>query len=269
MPSKGTAVVTGAAQGIGRAIALRLTADGFDVAVNDIAGKSAELQGAREEIERLGRKADCFLADVTVETEVRTMLAEIVAEFGGVDMVANAGICTGSAFLDVSIDDWDHTMSVNVRGVFLCYRYAARQMVAQGRGGRIIGAFSMAGKQGAANFSCYSASKFAVRGLTQATGACLCGSYDESVDRRGSSLRIGCARYQCQHGIVESPMTDSFAHKAGIAPQVIYDRQAAKTPLGKNCLPEDVAAVVSYLASAEASFVTGQTISVNGGRFFD
>ncbi|KAJ7456111.1 NAD-binding protein [Mycena latifolia] len=256
MSSKGTAVVTGAAQGIGRAIALRLAADGFDVAVNDITGKSAELLGVQGEIERLGRKAGCFLADVTVEAEVRAMVDGIVTEFGGIDvMVANAGICTGSAFLDVSIDDWDRTMSVNVRGVFLCYQHAARQMVAQGRGGRIIGASSMAGKQGAANFSCYSASKFAVRGLTQAT-ACELGGHGICVNAYAP-------------GIVESPMTDSFAHKAGIAPQVIYDRQAAKTPLGKNCLLEDVAALVSYLASAEASFVTGQTISVNGGRFFD
>ncbi|KAJ7450220.1 NAD-binding protein [Mycena latifolia] len=247
MPSKGTAVVTGAAQGIGRAIALRLTADGFDVVVNDIAGKSAELQGVREEIEHLGRKADCFLADVTVKTEVRTMLAEIVAEFGGVDvMVANAGICTGSAFLDVSIGDWDRTMSVNVRGVFLCYRYAARQMVAQGRGGRIIGAFSMAGKQGGGGDRCV-----------------------WLVRRRGRWQTGEQLSVNAYAPGIESPMTDSFAHKAGIAPQVIYDRQPAKTPLGKNCLPEDVAAVVSYLASAEASFVAGQTISVNGGRFFD
>ncbi|KAJ7458170.1 hypothetical protein FB451DRAFT_979798, partial [Mycena latifolia] len=164
----GTAVVTGTAQGIGRAIAVRLAADGFDIAVNGIAVKSAELQGVQEEIERLGRKAGCFLADVTIEAEVRTMLDGIVVEFGDIDvMVANAGICMGSAFLDVSIDDWDRTMSVNVRGVFLCYQYAARQMVAQGRGGRIIGASSMAGKQ-VLNGSCYSASKFAVRGLTQA-----------------------------------------------------------------------------------------------------
>ncbi|KAJ7478497.1 hypothetical protein FB451DRAFT_1396265 [Mycena latifolia] len=111
-------------------------------------------------------------------------------------------------------------MSVNVRGVFLRYQHAARQMIAQGRGGRIIGASSMAGKQGAAHFSCNSESKSVVRGLTQATGAWLCASYDGA-------------------GIVESPTTDSFSRKAGIAPQIIYNRPP-RLPSGKNCLQEDV-----------------------------
>ncbi|KAJ7458149.1 NAD-binding protein [Mycena latifolia] len=239
-------------KGIGRGIALRLAADGFNVAVNDIPSKSAELQGVREEIERLGRKASCFLADVSVEGELRAMLEGIVTAFGGVDvMVANAGICTASASLDVSIDDWDRTMSMNICGVSLYYHHTTRQMVVQGRGGRIIGASSMAGKEGAANFSCYSASKFAARGLTQATDACFsCELGTHGIDAYAL-------------GIVESSMTNSFAQKAGIALQVIYDRPP-RLPLGKNCLPEDVAAVVSYLTSAEASFLAGQTISVNG-----
>ncbi|KAJ7083456.1 NAD(P)-binding protein [Mycena epipterygia] len=256
MTSKGTVVVTGAAQGIGREIALRLAADGLDVALNDISAKTAELQGVQDEIVRLGRKAGVFPADVTVEDDVRSMIEAIVADFGGVDvMVANAGICKGGAFLDVSIDDFDRTLSVNVRGVFLCYQYAARQMVAQGRGGRIIGACSLAGKQGAPKLSCYSASKFAVRGLTQATALEL-GPHGITVNAYAP-------------GILESPMTDSFAHAAGIDPKVIYDRQAAKTPVGRNGQLSDVAAVVSYLASSSSSFITGQTISVNGGRYFD
>ncbi|KAJ6603263.1 hypothetical protein DFH09DRAFT_1257540 [Mycena vulgaris] len=238
MSSKGTAIVTGAAQGLGRAIALRLAEDGFDIALNDIPSKN---------IVHLGRRAGVFPADVAVEDEVRALIDAV--------MVANAGICKGGAFLDVSIDDWDRTFSINVRGVFLCYQYAARQMVAQGRGGRIIGACSLAGKQGAPKLACYSSSKFAVRGLTQSAA--------QELGAHGITVNAYAP------GIIESPMTDAFAHAAGIAPKIVYDRQAAKTPLGKNGQPEDVAAIVSYLASAESSFMTGQTISVNGGRYFD
>ncbi|KAJ6545484.1 short chain oxidoreductase [Mycena capillaripes] len=257
MASKGTAVVTGTAQGIGRAIALRLAADGFDIALNDIASKSNELQGVEAEIAALGlgRKMGVFTADVAVEDEVRGLLSSVVEKLGGIDvMVANAGICKPGSFLDVSIDDWDCTFAVNVRGVFLCYQYAAKQMVAQGRGGRIIGACSLAGKQGAPKLSSYSASKFAVRGLTQA--AAELGPHGITVNPYAP-------------GVIESPMTDGFAHLAGLDPKIIYDRQAAQTPVGKNGKPVDVAALVSFLASAESSFVTGQTISPNGGRHFD
>ncbi|KAJ7436438.1 hypothetical protein FB451DRAFT_1417483 [Mycena latifolia] len=127
----------------------------------------------------------------------------------------------------MSIDDCDRTMSVYVRGVFLFYQHAARQMIAQGRGGRIIGASSMAGSRvGTANFSCYSTSK----------------SWLDTGDR---CLRIGFNGINAHApGIVESPMTDSFGHKAGIAPQVIYDLGAR----GKTTCQKTSLAVVSYWA---------------------
>ncbi|KAJ6531629.1 hypothetical protein DFH09DRAFT_1409024 [Mycena vulgaris] len=233
MESKGTAVVTGAAQGIGREIALRLARDGFDLALNDITAKRTELHGVEEEVVKLGRKAGLFIADVAAEDEVRAMLEAVVAKFGGIEvMVANAGICKGGAFLDVNVDDWDRTFSINVRGVFLCYQYAAKQMVAQGRGGRIIGACSLAGKQGKAARFRYSASKFAVRGLTG--GSCL-------------ASELGA------HGIT----VNAYA-------------PAAQTPAGRNGKLSDVVGIVSFLASEEASFITGESfISVNGGRYFD
>ncbi|KAJ7679640.1 short chain oxidoreductase [Mycena rosella] len=234
---KGTAVVTGAAQGIGRAISLRLAADGFDIALNDIAAKKDQLEGVRDEIVRLGRKSCLFIADVSVEDDVRAM-------FEGVDvMVANAGICKGSAFLAVPrprtstrIDDWNRTFSINVPGTCLCYQYAARQMVAQGRGGRIIGACSLAGKQGRApNLSCYCASKFAVRGLTQATATEL-GVHGITVNAYASGQFLSIAG--------DASLTE-YTHAA---------QQAASTPVRKHGQPEDVAVVVSYLASEEASF---------------
>ncbi|KAJ7808609.1 short chain oxidoreductase [Mycena olivaceomarginata] len=256
------AILVGAAQGIGRAIALRLAADGFDIALNDIGAKSSELQGVEAEIAALGcgAKTGVFTADVAVEDEVRALLVAVVEKFGGIDvvgaassmhtlaangtfqMVANAGICKPGSFLDVNIDDWDRTFAVNVRGVFLWYQYAAKQMVAQGRGGRIIGACSLAGKQGEnqltqaqrahPKLSTYSASKFAVRGLTQA-----------------AATELG------PHGITVN------AYALGESLFLARDMQAAQTPVGKNGKPVDVAALVSFLASAESSFVTG--------RYFD
>ncbi|KAJ6587371.1 NAD-binding protein [Mycena sp. CBHHK59/15] len=206
---KGTAVITGAAQ----------------------ASKKDQLQVVEQEIVALGRKSVCVMADVAVEDEVRSMVEAVVEKFGGIDvMVANAGICKGAAFLDLKVDDWDFTFSINVRGVFLCYQYAAKQMVAQGRGGRIIGACSLAGKQ--------------VRGLTQSAAHEL-GQHGITVNAYAPS-------------VLESPMTEGFARLAGVDPKIIYDRQAAQTPVGRNGQLSDIAAVVSYLASKESSFITAK-----------
>ncbi|KAG2050424.1 NAD-binding protein [Suillus hirtellus] len=167
--SKGTAIVTGASQGIGRAIALRLADDGFDIALNDIATKSIELDVVASDINGKGRRTIVVPADVSVEDEVKDMIATTVRVLGGVNvMIANAGIITFGSVLDADVESFDATFSVNVRGTLLCYKHAARQMIEQGRGGRIIGASSIVGKKSAKDFIAYSSSKFAVRGLTQA-----------------------------------------------------------------------------------------------------
>ncbi|EED84954.1 predicted protein [Postia placenta Mad-698-R] len=152
------AIVTGAAQGIGLSIALRLADDGLDVAVNDTASKSEQLEDAVSRIRAKGRRAIAVLADVTQETQVEDMVSQVVEQLGSLDMVANAGVLVVQPLMEASAEDWDRVMAVNVRGIMLCYKYAATQMVKQGRGGRIIGA---------AGFSAYCSSKFAVKGLTQ------------------------------------------------------------------------------------------------------
>ncbi|KAJ7843066.1 hypothetical protein B0H14DRAFT_2779301 [Mycena olivaceomarginata] len=169
--SKGVALVTGAAQGIGRGIALRLAADGFTVAVNDVSSNSANLDTLVAEITRFGRKSSAHVADVSEAEQVEAMVAAVVAEHGGLDvMVANAGIAGPwrTLLVELSADEWDKVMNVNARGTFLCYKYAGLQMIKQGRGGRIIGAASIAAKKAIPAQGVYSASKFAVRGLTQA-----------------------------------------------------------------------------------------------------
>lgn len=164
---RGIALVTGASQGLGQAIALRLADDGFHVAVNDLPSAKHKLLSVFAEITAKGQKSCLAVGDVSVEEDVQSIVSTVVEELGGLDvMVANAGICFHGTILDTTVDEWDKIFSVNARGPFLCYKYAGIQMIKQGRGGRIIGASSVAGQSGEGNFSAYSATKFAVRGLT-------------------------------------------------------------------------------------------------------
>ncbi|TFY81429.1 hypothetical protein EWM64_g2590 [Hericium alpestre] len=165
------ALVTGSAQGIGRAIALRLAADGLDVAVNDIERQSENIAKVVVEIQALGRRAIAVPADVTSEEAVEHMVTKTVEQLGrldvvsyrmvdsgavvhlGAQMVANAGVAhggvgpEGASIVDMSLKNWQNLTAVNVEGVMLCYKYAARQMINQGQGGRIIGASSICGKK--------------------------------------------------------------------------------------------------------------------------
>ncbi|KAF9445073.1 NAD(P)-binding protein [Macrolepiota fuliginosa MF-IS2] len=162
-------------------------------------------------------------------------------------MVANAGIGRVSPFTEGTEEIWDQIMAINARGVFLCYKYAAKVMIAQGRGGRIIGASSVLGKQGVGYVSAYTASKFAVRGLTQ------------SAAQELAKYRITVNAY--------APASALDLDEA--AKKVLMDSEIKKTLVGRLGKPEGIASIVSYLASQESAFITGQTISVNGGQFFD
>ncbi|KAJ6524156.1 hypothetical protein B0H19DRAFT_972320 [Mycena capillaripes] len=250
--SKGTAFVTGAAQGIGRAIAVRLAADGFDVAINDIASKAAQLDSVKEEIIATGSRSAVFCGDVSVDCEVRDMVAGVVAALGGLDvMIANAGISKPRAsLLDVSPEEWDRTMAINVRGVFLCYQHAGRQMILQGRGGRIIGAASRAGKQGSAKFPDYCASKFAVRGLTQ-SAACEFGKHGITVN--------AYAPVRPKSPASRDINPEQLAPLADMSPEDFFAMQAKMVATGVNPTTNDIAAMVSFLASKESGFITGQS----------
>lgn len=170
MASGAVALVTGAGRGIGRAIALRLARDGYNVALNDIRRDNG-LENVRREIRGMGREVIECIADVSKESQVKGMVDSAVKELGGLDvMVANAGICVAKPFMKSTLKEWDQSFDVNGKGVFLCYKYAAERMIEQGRGGRIIGACSQAGKQGADVLTIYCATKFVVRSLTQSAG---------------------------------------------------------------------------------------------------
>ncbi|KAJ7489124.1 hypothetical protein FB451DRAFT_1362103 [Mycena latifolia] len=255
-PRKGVALVTGAAQGIGRSVALRLADDGFDVAVNDVSTSSAKLQNLVEEIWAKGRASSMHVADVSQEAQVKEMVQQVVEHHDGLDvMVANAGVTgrPGVPFTEIPGEEFDRVMSINARGTFLCYKYAGMHMINQGRGGRIIGASSIAGKKGLLMQGPYCASKFAVRGLTQA-----------------AALEFGA------HGILVNAYSPGAIDTAMLSaasvtgdPSEIIKANTELSPLKRIGFPEDIASLVSFLASNESQFITGQSISVNGGTWFD
>ncbi|KAJ7267123.1 NAD-binding protein [Mycena rebaudengoi] len=255
MSSKGIALVTGAAQGIGRGIALRLADDGFDVAVNDVSSNAGKLDQLVGEIKAKGRASSKHIADVSVDEQVREMVEQVVEQLGGLDvMIANAGILKHpQPIVETPVENWDKIMAVNARGSFLCYKYAAAQMIKQGRGGKIIGASSVAGKQGMTHIAAYSASKFAVRGLTQAAALEL-GPHGINVNAYAP-------------GTIDTPMVASVSQNGDNS--TLISKWVNDSPLKRIGIPDDIASLVSFLVSKDSQFITGQTISINGGTYFD
>ncbi len=255
-----TALVTGAAQGIGRAIAIRLAADGLDVAVNDLPTAAGALEDVAGEIRSAGRRTCTVPADVSSAAEVDTMVARAVAELGRLDvLVANAGIVHVGGLLDLDVDTWDRILGVNLRGMFLCYRAAARAMIAQGAGGKIIGAASVAAYKAGKSQGPYSASKFGVRGLTQTAA--------QEWAEHGITVNVYCP------GIVVTPMWDSidesFTAQSGAPRGSALHAMTDQIALRRLAQPEDVAGVVSFLASRDADYMTGQSIVVDGGFIYN
>ncbi len=262
MESNGSArvaLVTGAARGIGRGIALRLAEDGLDVAVNDIGTNSDQLDGVAEEIRAAGQRTATIIADVSQPDEVERMVGSVADELGQLDvMVANAGIAQVKPLLEVTPEDFDGLMAVNLRGVFLCYKAAAEQMIRQGGGGKIIGAASIAAHKGFAMLGHYSASKWAVRGLTQAAA--------QEWAEHGITVNAYCP------GIVGTAMWELIDEQLGgymgLGKGEALEQFSQLITLGRVETPEDVACFVSYLASKDSDYMTGQSVMIDGGVLF-
>lgn len=266
------ALVTGAGgkNGIGRAIATRLAREGADVAVNDItehpyAAEQTEWQGLPglvREIEAIGRRALSVIADVSNGAAVREMVETTVAHFGKIDiLVNNAGTIAGKdrmPVVDLAEAEWDRVQRVNVKGVFLCCQAVARHLIQQGTGGKIINLSSVTGKQGSARYAAYSASKFAVIGLTQ------------SLAHEMAPYRVNVNAI-CP-GLVDTERVGHLA--AALMPESLSPemqrsefakRHEASVPLGRLAEAEDVAKMAAFLASDEAAYLTGLAITVSGG----
>ena len=206
-----------------------------------------------------GGSAAATTADVSIAADVAGAVSGHVETFGGLDvMVANAGIAITAALVETTAEQWEQTMAVNLRGVFNCYQSAARVMIAQGRGGRLIGAGSVAAHRAGALQGAYSASKFAVRGLTQAAA--------QELARYGITANV------YSPGVVQTPMwegiDDALTTRRGAPAGSAMAGMLASIPLGRLETPDDVAGVVSFLASSDAAYLTGQSIVVDGGMWF-
>ena len=266
------ALVTGAGgkNGIGRAIATRLAKEGADVAVNDItehpyAADQTEWQGLPDvvrEIEAIGRRAISAVADVSDAKQVGEMVDKTVAHFGKIDiLVNNAGTIAGKdrvLVVDLTEEDWDRVQRVNVKGVFLCSQAVSRRLIAQGTGGKIINISSVTGKQGSARYAAYSASKFAVIGLTQSLAHELA-PYQVNVNAICPSLvdteRVGhLASALMPEDLSADEQRSEFAR-----------RNVAAVPLGRLAEGTDVAKMAAFLASDEAAYLTGLSVTVAGG----
>ena len=248
------AIITGAGRGIGKAIALRLAKDGLHVAVNDI--NTANLKKVTEEIESMGKRVIAVEADVTKRDEVYAMVDKVVDTFGRLDvMVANAGITFAKPFTEVTDKEWDKVFDVNSKGVFLCDQAAAIQMIKQKRG-KIINCSSIAGVQGTTNLlSIYSGTKFAVRGFSQVLS--------RELAPYGITVNVYCP------GVVDTEMwgeaDEVMVKYMGIEKGGAFKHYAQGIPLGRPQTPEDVAGTVSFLASHDSDFMTGQTVVIDGG----
>lgn len=238
-----TAIVTGGAGGIGAAVCQRLARDGINVV---IAFRSSEEKAVHlaEEIRKSGGNAEAIKADVSATDDVKNLFSRTCETFGSIDvLVCNAGVAAQAVLNDVSDGDYDRLMSVNMGGVFRCCREAVPYML-KNHSGSIINISSMWGICGASCETVYSASKAAVIGFTKAL----------AKELGPSGIRVNCIA----PGVIDTGMN---SHLSEDDMRVLAD----ETPLCRIGKPEEVAAAVSFLASDDSSFVTGQTLCVDGG----
>ncbi len=250
-----TVVVTGAGAGIGRAIATELAARGHALAVTDRDGDAA--QRVADGIDG----AAAFTLDVTDGAAVEAVCAEAVEELGPLQAwVSNAGVSSMNRFVDLTDEEIDLNFAVNARAPLRCGQVAARTLIAQGTGGRIVNVASMAGKQGRVPYLAhYVASKFAVVGLTQAM----------AFELAEHDIRVNCV---CPGFVATDMQERELAWEAqlrGTTPDAVRQMWKLDTPLGRLEQPEDVARAVAFLLGDDAEFITGEALAVNGGAYMD
>lgn len=239
-----TALITGSARGIGAAIALRLAQDGYNVALNDISEKSFEDNDIKKKIEALGAECEIFICDVSSYEQAEQTVKAVKERFGSIDvLVNNAGITRDGLLARMSEEQYDTVVAVNQKSVFNMSKFVGNIMMRQ-RAGRIINLASVAGVYGNAGQMNYSATKAAIIGMTK------------TVAKELGSRGVTCNAVA--PGFIKTPMTDKLTdeQKAKMLDQIAMKRFGEV---------EDIAGVVSFLASKDAAYVTGQVIEISGG----
>jgi len=238
-----TAVVTGASRGIGRAIALRLAAEGASVVIN-YQGSKERAEAVKAEIEEQGGTAFLYQCNVADFGACEEFLKAVTAQTGRLDiLVNNAGITRDGLLMRMSEEDYDAVLNTNLKGTFNCIRFAARQMLKQ-KSGRIINISSVSGVLGNAGQANYSASKAGIIGLTKSAA--------RELASRGITVNA------IAPGFVNTEMTEGLSEK-------VKEGAVAQIPLGKFGEPEDIAEAALFLASEGARYMTGQVLHVDGG----
>ena len=251
------AIVTGGAQGLGEAICRRLAREGAHVVVADLNLEGAERVVA-DIMAQTDRRVVAVEADVTDEDQVAAMVNRTVQEFGRLDiLVSNAGILIAEAVDEFPADKWRAVINVNLFGYFLCAKHAARVMKMQ-RSGVIIQINSKSGKKGSYKNSAYAASKFGSIGLTQSI----------ALELAEYNVRVNAV---CPGNLLDSPLWvnslyKQYAKKWGITEEQVRQRYIDQAPMRRGCTYDDVCNVVVFLASDQASYMTGQAINVTGGQ---
>jgi len=239
------AVVTGGSRGIGRAICLRLANMGARVVINYVSRPQAA-EETKAQVEALGSECVVLKFDVAKSAEVQEAFKQISAECGRIDiLVCNAGITRDGLIATMKEEAWDEVMAVNLKGAFNCIKAGCRPMMKQ-RWGRIIIITSVVGFAGNAGQANYSAAKAGLVGLTRSSAR-------ELASR---AITVNCVA----PGYIDTDMTSEL-------PEAVREKILAEIPLGSLGKPEDIAAAVTYLASDDARYITGQAIHVNGGMF--
>lgn len=237
------ALVTGASRGIGQAIAEKLASRGVKVVIN-YAGSKDKAQAIRDKIVSAGGQAEIYQANVANNEEVEAMVAFTTATYGQLDiLVNNAGITRDTLLMRMKETDWDDVININLKGVFNCIKAVSRQMMKQ-RSGRIINMASVVGIAGNAGQANYVAAKAGVIGLTKTAA--------KELATRGITVNA------IAPGFIETDMTDELSDQ-------VKEEILKQIPLGKMGSTSDIANAVEFLASDQASYITGQTLVVDGG----